>query len=306
MVLKPSEVAPLNAFVLAEVFAEAELPRGVFNLVSGVGADLGDALVIHKALDMVSFTGSGPVGAHLGALAMGLVKRVALELGGKSANVILPDADFERAVPAGVNSAFLNSGQTCNALTRMLVPVASLDEVLDLAQAATSRLLLGDPLEESTRLGPLVSAARRDAVRAHLEGARRDGAKVVTGGAEAPENLERGYFFSPTVLSEVTAGMAIANEEVFGPVLCVMTYRDEDEAIELANSTEYGLAGAVWSADLDHATAVARRLQCGQVDVNGGRFNSLAPFGGYKRSGVGRELGWHGIEEFTEIKSIQR
>jgi len=288
------------------VIASAGLPDGVFNLISCVGSDLGDSFATHAALDMLSFTGSFAVGSHLGALAAGLVKRVALELGGKSANVLLPDADFERAVTAGVNNAFLNSGQTCNALTRMLIPRPRLDEALDIARVAAARLTVGDPLDETTRIGPLVSAARRDAVRTYIEAAILEGAHSVVGGTAAPDDLPTGFFVTPTILRDVTPEMTIAREEVFGPVLCVIAYEDENDAIEIANSTEYGLAGAVWSADDDHAMAVARRLRCGQVEINGGRFNSLAPFGGFKRSGVGRELGRFGIDEFTELKAIQR
>jgi aldehyde dehydrogenase (NAD+) len=306
VVLKPSEVAPLNAFVLAEVIDDAGLPPGVFNLVSGVGPVVGEAIAAHPDVDMVSFTGSTRAGKRVAELAAASVKKVALELGGKSANVILPDADLEKAVAAGVTNCYLNSGQTCTALTRMLVPRDRLADAERIAAARAERYRVGDPLAEGTNLGPLISDVQRDRVRGYIETGIAEGAKLVTGGAEPPEGLDRGYFVRPTVFSEVTPDMTIAQEEIFGPVLSIIPYDTEDEAVEIANGTIYGLAGGVWSGDPAHAEQVARRLRTGQVDINGAMFNPLAPFGGYKQSGVGRENGRLGFEEFLETKSLQR
>jgi acyl-CoA reductase-like NAD-dependent aldehyde dehydrogenase len=306
VVLKPSEVAPLNAFVLAEVIDEAGLPAGVFNLVSGVGPVVGEAIAAHPDVDMVTFTGSTRAGKRVSELAAATVKRVTLELGGKSANVILADADLEKAVTAGVTNCFLNSGQTCTAWTRMLVPRDRLAEAERIAAAKAEKYRVGDPLADGTNLGPLISDVQRDRVRGYIETGVAEGAKLVTGGAEPPEGLERGYFVRPTVFSEVTPGMTIAQEEIFGPVLSILPYDTEDEAVEIANGTIYGLAGGVWSGDPVHAEQVARRLRTGQVDINGAMYNPLAPFGGYKQSGVGRENGRLGFEEFLETKSLQR
>jgi acyl-CoA reductase-like NAD-dependent aldehyde dehydrogenase len=305
VVVKPSEVAPLNAFVLAEVVDEAGLPPGVFNLVTGYGAVVGEAIASHPGVDMVSFTGSTAAGKRVAALAAGTVKRVALELGGKSANVILDDADFDRAVNAGVTNCYLNSGQTCTAWTRMLVPRDRLADAERIAAERAGKYRLGDPLSDDTNLGPLVSAAQRDRVRAYIEQGVAEGAKLVTGGATPPDGLERGYFVRPTVFSDVRPDMTIAQEEIFGPVLSILPYDTEDEAVEIDNGTIYGLAGGVWSADPDRARRVARRLRTGQVDINGAGFNAMAPFGGYKQSGLGRELGRHGLDEFLETKSLQ-
>jgi aldehyde dehydrogenase (NAD+) len=306
VVLKPSEVAPLNAFVLADVIDEAGLPAGVFNLVSGVGPVVGEAIAAHPDVDMVSFTGSTRAGKRVAELAAATVKKVALELGGKSANVILPDADLEKAVAAGVSNCYLNSGQTCTALTRMLVPRDRLAEAEQIAAARAEKFRVGDPLDDGTNLGPVISDVQRDRVRGFIQQGIAEGAKLVTGGVEPPEGLERGYFVRPTVFSEVTPDMTIAQEEIFGPVLSIIPYDTEDEAVEIANGTIYGLAGGVWSGDPAHAEQVARRLRTGQVDINGGMFNPLAPFGGYKQSGVGRENGRLGFEEFLETKSLQR
>jgi acyl-CoA reductase-like NAD-dependent aldehyde dehydrogenase len=305
VVLKPSEVAPLNAFVLAEIMDEVGVPAGVFNLVTGVGPVVGEALAAHPGVDMVSFTGSTRAGRRVTEVAAATVKRVALELGGKSANVILDDADLATAVPDGVGKCYLNSGQTCSALTRMLVPRAKLAEVEELAVAAAESFTPGNPFDASTRLGPLVSAAQRDRVRNYIDKGIGEGAALLTGGIEAPEGLSGGFFVRPTVFSNVTKDMTIAREEIFGPVLCIMPYDSEEEAVEIANDTDYGLAGGVWSADRDRAVAMARRLRTGQVEVNGGAFNPLAPFGGYKQSGNGREYGPFGFEEFLEVKSLQ-
>jgi acyl-CoA reductase-like NAD-dependent aldehyde dehydrogenase len=304
VVLKPSEVAPLNAFILAEVIDEVGLPAGVFNLVSGVGPVVGEAIAAHPGIDMVSFTGSTRAGRRVSEVASQTLKRVHLELGGKSANVILDDAELADAVPHGVQACFLNSGQTCSALTRMLVPRDRMDEAAELAAAAAQQFTVG-PASGDARLGPLVSAAQRDRVRDYIQQGIDAGATLVTGGPEAPEGLDVGYFVQPTVFAGVDNSMTIAQEEIFGPVLCIIPYDDEDDAVRIANDTPYGLAGGVWSADRDRAERVARRLRTGQVEVNGGGFNLEAPFGGYKQSGNGRELGPFGLEEFCEIKSMQ-
>jgi aldehyde dehydrogenase (NAD+) len=305
VVLKPSEVAPLNAFLLADLIDEVGLPPGVFNLVSGLGPVVGEALASHPEVDMISFTGSTRAGRRVTQLAAETVKRVALELGGKSPNVILEDADLAKAVPHGVTMCYLNSGQTCSALTRMIVPRSRLAEVEQLAVAAAEQSTPGSPFDDTTRLGPLVSAAQRERVRGYIQKGIDEGAKLLTGGVEPPEGLERGYFVRPTVFSEVTPDMTIAREEIFGPVLAIMPYDDEEDAIAIANDSVYGLAGGVWSGDVEHAKAVARKIRTGRVDVNGGAFNTLAPFGGYKQSGNGRELGKYGLEEYLEIKSLQ-
>jgi aldehyde dehydrogenase (NAD+) len=306
VVLKPSEVAPLNAFALAEVIDEVGLPAGVFNLVTGVGPVVGEAIAAHPKVDMVSFTGSTRAGKRVMELAADSIKRVSLELGGKSANILLDDADFEKAVPSGVFGCYMNSGQTCSALTRMLVPRDKLAQVEQLAAAAAEGFAPGDPFEEGKLLGPLVSSVQRDRVRGYINKGIAEGAKLVTGGAEAPEGLEKGFFVQPTVFSEVTRTMTIANEEIFGPVLSIIPYDTEEEAIAIANDTPYGLAGAVSSGDPARAEKVARQLRTGQVDINGGAFNPSAPFGGYKQSGIGRERGRYGLEEFVETKAMQR
>jgi aldehyde dehydrogenase (NAD+) len=303
VVHKPSEVAPLSAYLLASLIDEIGLPAGVYNLISGTGPTAGEALVAHPDVDMVSFTGSTAAGRRVSAVAAGSVKRVALELGGKSANVLLPDADHAAAVKVGVANCFLNSGQTCTAWTRMLVHASRYDEVVELASAAAARFTVGDPNDPATRLGPLVSAAQRDRVLSYVERGIAEGAKMVTGGTDGLP--ERGYFVAPTVFANVAPGSTIAQEEIFGPVLSIIRYEDEDDAVRIANSVVYGLAGGVWSADVSHAVAFARRLRTGQVDINGGAFNPVAPFGGFKQSGNGRELGAHGLAEFTELKALQ-
>jgi aldehyde dehydrogenase (NAD+) len=306
VVLKPSEVAPLNAFALAEVIDDVGLPPGVFNLVSGSGAVVGEAIASHPKVDMVSFTGSTRAGKRVMQLAAESVKKVALELGGKSANVLLEDADLDTAVPAGLFACYLNSGQTCSALTRMIVPRSRLAEVEEKAVAASAGFAPGDAFADGVLVGPLVSAAQRDRVRGYIQQGIDEGAKLLTGGVEPPAGLDKGYFVQPTIFSEVTSDMTIAQEEIFGPVLSILPYDTEEEAIRIANDSIYGLAGGVWSADAAHAEAVARRLQTGQVDINGGAFNPAAPFGGYKQSGIGRERGRFGVEEFLETKSLQR
>jgi aldehyde dehydrogenase (NAD+) len=305
VVLKPSEVVPLNAFVLAEVCDEVGLPAGVFNLVTGTGPVVGEALVSHPETDLISFTGSTRAGRRVAELAAQAVKPVSLELGGKSPNVILDDADLERAVTDGVAKCYLNSGQTCSALTRMLVPRDKLEQAERIAAVVAESFTPGDPFTEGTMLGPLVSETQLERVRSYIEKGKAEGARLVTGGAEPPEGLDEGYFVRPTVFSDVTTDMTIAQEEIFGPVLAMMPYEDEEDAVRIANDTIYGLAGGVWSADEERAKRVAARIRTGQVEINGGAFNPLAPFGGYKQSGHGRELGRYGIEEFLTSKSLQ-
>jgi aldehyde dehydrogenase (NAD+) len=305
VVLKPSEVVPLNAFVLAEIVEAAGVPGGVFNLVTGTGPEAGEAIVRHPDVDMISFTGSPQAGRRVSELAAEHVKPVVLELGGKSPNVILGDADFEKAVSDGVAKCFLNSGQTCSALTRMIVPRGQLEEAERIAAAKAGKYALGDPLDESTRLGPLVSDSQLERVRGYIEKGLEEGARLVTGGAEPPEEPGQGYFVKPTIFSDVTPEMTIAQEEIFGPVLVIMPYDDEEEAVQIANDSDYGLAAGVWSGDEEHATQIARRIRCGQIEINGAAFNPMAPFGGFKRSGHGREAGPFGIEEFLTAKSFQ-
>ncbi|MGW1536604.1 aldehyde dehydrogenase family protein [Streptomyces aureus] len=295
VVLKPAEDTPLTAQLFAEAVAEAGVPAGVFNLVTGLGPVAGQALAEHPDVDLVSFTGSTAVGRRIGATAGAAVKRVALELGGKSANVILPSADLAKAVNVGVANVMSNSGQTCSAWTRMLVPADRYEEAVELAAAAAAKY--GD------RIGPVVNAKQRDRVRGYIEKGVAEGARLVAGGPESPR--EQGYFVSPTVFADVTETMTIAQEEIFGPVLSILRYEDEEDALRIANGTVYGLAGAVWAGEESEAVAFARRLDTGQVDINGGRFNPLAPFGGYKQSGVGRELGTHGLSEYLQTKSLQ-
>ncbi|MFG3162017.1 aldehyde dehydrogenase family protein [Streptomyces sp. NPDC048232] len=295
IVLKPAEDTPLTAQLFAEAVHEAGLPAGVFNLVTGLGPVAGQALAEHPGVDLVSFTGSTAVGRRIGALAGAAVKNVALELGGKSANVILPSADLAKAVNVGVANVMSNSGQTCSAWTRMLVHRDQYDEAVELAAQAAAKY--GD------RIGPVVNAKQQERVRGYIEKGVAEGARIVAGGAESPQ--EQGYYVSPTVLADVTEDMTVAQEEIFGPVLSVLRYEDEEDALRIANGTVYGLAGAVWAGDEAEAVAFARRMETGQVDINGGRFNPLAPFGGYKQSGVGRELGAHGLTEYLQTKSLQ-
>jgi len=304
--LKPSEVVPLNAFVLAEVCEAVGLPAGVFNLVTGTGPVVGEAIVAHPETDMISFTGSTRAGRRVSELAAQALKPVALELGGKSPNVILDDADLEQAVTDGVAKCFLNSGQTCSALTRMLVPRDRLEQAEQIAAVVAEGVFTpGDPFADGSALGPLVSDTQRERVRGYIEKGVEEGARLVTGGAEPPAGLEDGYFVRPTVFSDVTPEMTIAQEEIFGPVLAIMPYEDEEDAIRIANDSIYGLAGGVWSADEERAKKVAARIRTGQVEINGGAFNPMAPFGGYKQSGHGRELGRYGLEEFLVAKSLQ-
>lgn len=305
VVLKPSEVAPLSAFLLAEIIHGAGLPPGVFNLVSGDGPTVGEAIVENADVDMVSFTGSTRAGKRVSELAAKAVKRVTLELGGKSPNVILDDADLAKAVRIGVQNCYLNSGQTCSAWTRMLVPKARHDEAAQIAKQVAEAFKVGSPLDPATTLGPLVSKRQQERVRGYIRKGIEEGAKLVTGGPEQPGNLPKGFFVKPTVFSNVKNTMTIAREEIFGPVLSIIAYEDEEDAIRIANDTPYGLAGGVWSSDVERAKRVARRMRCGQVDINGGNFNPMAPFGGFKQSGHGRELGKFGFEEYLEPKSLQ-
>jgi aldehyde dehydrogenase (NAD+) len=295
VVLKPAEDTPLVAQLFAEAVHEAGVPAGVFNLVTGLGPVAGQDLAEHPDVDLVSFTGSTAVGRQIGSAAGAAVKKVALELGGKSANVILPSADLAKAVNVGVANVMSNSGQTCSAWTRMLVHTSQYQEALELAAAAAAKY--------GERIGPVVNAKQQARVRGYIEKGVAEGARLVAGGPESPR--EQGYFVSPTVFADVTPEMTIAQEEIFGPVLSILRYEDEEDALRIANGTVYGLAGAVWAGDEAEAVAFARRLETGQVDINGGRFNPRAPFGGYKQSGVGRELGTHGLSEYLQTKSLQ-
>jgi betaine-aldehyde dehydrogenase len=304
VVLKPSEVAPLNAFVLAEVIEAAGLPPGVFNLVTGYGPVVGEVLASHPEVDMVSFTGSTRAGKRVSELAARTVKRVALELGGKSASVILDDADLPTAVQGTINACFLNSGQFCSAHSRMLVPRARYDEVKAIARKVAEGFTVGDPLQDAS-LGPLVSAVQRDRVIRYIRRGLEEGAELVAGGPEAPDGLDQGFFVKPTVLGNVAPGATVAQEEIFGPVLSILCYDTEDDAVRIANDSIYGLSGGVWSADEARAIRVARRIRTGQVDINGAPFNMQAPYGGFKQSGNGREVGRYGLEEFLEYKSMQ-
>ena len=308
--LKPSAVAPLDAYILAEVMHDVGVPPGVFNMVTGAGTEVGEAIVAHPDIDMVSFTGSTSAGKRVARVAAETVKRVSLELGGKSANLLLDDLDekaFSKAVRHGVSACFLNSGQTCTALTRLLVPRSRLAEAERIAaEEVETRFQAKDPFEEGGMLGPLASRAQVEQVQGYIRTGIDEGAKLVVGGPDHPAGVEEGgYYVQPTVFSEVNNDMVIAREEIFGPVLCILPYNDEEQAVSIANDTIYGLSGGVWAGDVERAKSVALRLRTGQVAVNGGRFNPLAPLGGYKQSGYGREYGTFGFEEFLQIKSLQ-
>lgn len=307
VVLKPSELAPLSALLLARIMQEAGLPNGVLNVVNGEGSAVGQALLEHPGVDAVSFTGSEATGRTVAQQAAMTLKRVTLELGGKSANVILDDADLATAVKVGVANCFLNSGQSCNALTRMLVPENMLADAEEIAAAVAARYVPGDPADERTRLGPLVSNRQRENVIAAIEGGLSDGAKLIAGGPEHPsgEGLQTGHYVQPTIFTSVDPDSPLAQEEIFGPVLSIIGYADQADAISIANNSRFGLGGAVWSADTDRAIDVGRHIRTGQVDINGGAFNPAAPFGGFKNSGYGRELGSDGIAEFLDLQSVQ-
>ena len=304
MVLKPSELAPLSAVVLAEILDDAGLPPGVFNLVQGDGEGVGAPLTAHPDVDMVSFTGSTRAGKLVMKTAADTVKKVALELGGKSANILLDDADFPRAVKQGVLTLMLNSGQNCNAPSRLLVPADRLEEVEAIAAATLGKLVVGDPQDDTTTLGPVANGAQFARVQQMIESGIAEGAKLIAGGPGRPEGIARGYFVRPTIFSRVTPAMTIAREEIFGPVLSIIAYQDEDDAVRIANDTPYGLSGYVSSSDLARARRVARRLRTGNVHLNGAPVDTTAPFGGYKQSGLGREWGAWGIEEYLETKAI--
>jgi acyl-CoA reductase-like NAD-dependent aldehyde dehydrogenase len=305
VVLKPSEVAPINAFLLADIIHEVGLPKGVFNMVTGLGPVVGEAIVAHPKTDMVSFTGSTRAGKRVMEIASQMVKRVSLELGGKSANIILEGADLTKAVPDGIFKCYLNSGQTCSALTRMLVPRSKLSEVEDLAVAAAAGFQPADPITGTSFIGPLVSAAQQQRVKDYIKKGVDEGARIILGGTDAPEGLEKGHYVQPTIFTDVKNSMTIAQEEIFGPVLSIIPYDTEEEAVAIANDSLYGLAGGVWAESDEKAFEVARKIRTGQVEINGGAFNIFAPFGGYKQSGIGRELGKYGFEEFLEVKAVQ-
>lgn len=303
MVAKPSQLAPLSAFILAEIMEEAGLPPGVFNLVMGAGSKVGQAIASHPDIDMVSLTGSTSSGALVAQAAAVTIKRVTLELGGKSPNILLPDADFATAVFKGVYNCFLNSGQTCIALTRMIVPAEKHGEVVATAKALVESMIMGDAFADNVYLGPMVDLNQQQSVRAFIEEGIREGATLVTGGPEQPGNLKKGYFVKPTVFADVAANMVIARKEIFGPVLCILPYRSEEEAVEIANNSVYGLSGSVWSGDPEKAKRVAKQIRSGQVFINGADFDINAPAGGYKQSGIGRERSKYGLEEYLEIKA---
>jgi len=304
MVLKPSEVAPMNAVLFAEVLDEAGVPPGVFNLVNGDGPTVGEAMSHHPDIDMMSFTGSTRAGIAVAKGAADTVKRVAQELGGKSANIVLDDADLQKAVVGGVLNMFSNSGQSCNAPSRMFVPKAKQDQAAAIAKATAEKAKVGDPFAEGTQLGPVVSEAQFNKIQGLIKKGIDEGATLVTGGLGRPEGLNRGYYVRPTVFANVTNDMTIAREEIFGPVLSILPYETEEEAIKLANDTPYGLSGYVQSGSIEHARAVAAQLRTGNVHLNGASVDLNAPFGGYKQSGTGREWGEFGFEEFLEIKAV--
>jgi aldehyde dehydrogenase (NAD+) len=304
MVLKPSEVAPLNAILFAEVLHEAGVPKGVFNMVNGTGPDVGARLSSHPDIDMVSFTGSTRAGIAIAKSAADTVKRVGQELGGKSANIILDDADFPEAVSKGVRSCFNNSGQACSSPTRMLVPEHRLDEVIAIARETAESVRVGPPSQDDVQMGPVINQSQFDKVQSMIRAGIEEGAQVVAGGPGRPKGLDRGYYVRPTVFARVTPDMRIAREEIFGPVLSIITYRDEDEAVAIANDTVYGLAGYVQSSNIEHARAIARRIRAGRIHINYPEMDRLAPFGGFKQSGNGRENGKYGLEEFTELKAM--
>jgi len=306
MVLKPSEIAPVSAYILAEVIDAAGLPKGVFNMVNGTGPEVGAAISAHPQIDMVSFTGSTRAGIEVAKAAAPTVKRVAQELGGKSANIILDDADLKRAVTVGVLTCMNNTGQSCNAPTRMLVPAAKMNEAATIAKAVAENITPGDPQAEGTTMGPVISETQWHKIQGLIEKGIAEGAELITGGPGKPDGLEVGYYVKPTIFANVSNDMAIAREEIFGPVLTILPYENEDQAVAIANDTPYGLAAYVSSGDVGHAKKIAKRLRAGQVIINGAGVNFNAPFGGYKQSGNGREWGPLGMEEYLETKAVLR
>jgi len=304
VVLKPSEIAPISGIVFSEVMQAAGTPKGVYNMVNGNGPDVGQVMAGHADVDMVSFTGSTRAGIIVAKTAAETVKRVAQELGGKSANIVLPDADFETAVRKGVEGCFGNSGQSCDAPTRMLVPAARHDEALAIAKKAAEAHNVGDPRSEQTKLGPVVSDIQFDKIQRLIEAGIKEGATLVTGGPGRPEHLNRGYYVRPTVFGHVKPGMTVEKEEIFGPVLSIISYDDEDEAVKIANDTVYGLAAYVQSQDIERARKVAARLRAGQVSINYPDWDTFAPFGGYKQSGWGREFGPESLDLYLETKTV--
>jgi aldehyde dehydrogenase (NAD+) len=303
MVLKPSEEAPLSAILWAEVLDAAGVPAGVFNLINGLGLEVGHAISSHPGIDMVSFTGSTRAGIAVGKAAAATVKRVALELGGKNPNIILPDADFPVAVTRGVKHVMQNSGQSCNAPTRMLVPTSRMEEVIQIAKEAAETTVVGDPTGNA-EIGPVVNKTQWEKIQRLIRSGIDEGATLVTGGAGRPDGLETGYYVKPTVFARVKNSMTIAKEEIFGPVVSILGYDSVDEAVAIGNDTEYGLAGYVWGSDLAEARDVASRLRAGAITLNGAAVDMMAPFGGYKMSGNGREWGDYGLNEFLEVKTI--
>jgi aldehyde dehydrogenase (NAD+) len=304
MILKPSEIAPMSALLFAEIADEAGVPAGVFNLVNGDGPTVGEAMSAHPGIDMMSFTGSTRAGIAVAKAAADSVKRVSQELGGKSANIVLDDADLQRAVSQGVSSCFMNSGQSCNAPTRMFVPAGKQDQAIEIAKAAAAKVKVGDPFGDGTTIGPVVSDVQFDKIQALIKKGIDEGATLVTGGLGRPEGFNKGYYVRPTVFANVTNDMTIAREEIFGPVLSILPYETESDAIRMANDTVYGLSGYVQSGDIAHARQVASQLRAGNIHLNGAGTDFTAPFGGYKQSGNGREWGEFGFEEFLEVKAV--
>ncbi len=304
MVLKPSQLAPLNAFILAEIMDQVGVPAGVFNLVTGAGSKVGRVISSHPGVDMVSLTGSTKSGEAVLQAAAKTIKKVTLELGGKSANILLEDADFPTAVMKGVYNCFLNSGQTCIALTRMIVPVNKQQEVAELAKKVAESMIVGDAFTEGVYMGPLINLQQQKSVCGYINIGIRESAQLITGGPERIEHLPKGFYVKPTIFADVKPDMTIAQEEIFGPVLSIIPYNSEEEAIEIANNSVYGLSGSVWSGDAERARRVARQINTGQVFINGADYDVYSPFGGYKQSGLGRERSKYAMDEFLEIKSI--
>lgn len=304
MVLKPSEIAPLSAIIFSEIIDEAKVPAGVYNMINGDGPTVGEAMSKHPDIDMMSFTGSTRAGVSVAKSSADTVKRVTQELGGKSANIILDDADFNKSITKGVLHCMNNSGQSCNAPTRMLVPISKIEDVIEIAKSALEKVKLGDPKSESTTIGPVVSKVQYDKIKNLIDTGIKEGATLISGGSNIPTGLDNGYYIEPTIFANVTNEMTIAKEEIFGPVLSILSYEDEEDAIKIANETIYGLSGYVSSENLERANKVARRLRTGNVHINNAPGDQSAPFGGYKMSGNGREWGEFGLEDFLEIKAV--